>query len=140
MYAKNLGIKRIITMIRSLSYIDFFSDVGLESIVSPKFSTVDYIMRFVRSLDGTKDSEIESLHKMLDGKIEAVEFNIKEKIEGLTDIPLFELKRKKNFLLACIVRKNDIIIPNGADMLLEGDRAIVLTSGKKLNNVKDILA
>lgn len=140
MYAKNLGVPRIITMIRSLSYIDFFSDVGLESIVSPKFSTVDYIMRFVRSLDGTKDSEIESFHKMMDGKIEAAEFNIKEKIEGLTDIPLFELKRKKNFLLACIVRKNDIIIPNGADMLLEGDRAIVLTAGKKLNNVKDILA
>ena len=131
MYAKNLGVPRVVTMIRSLPYIDFFSDVGLESIVSPKSSTVDYIIRFVRSLDGTKDSEIESFHSMMDGKIEAAEFKIKEQIEGLTEIPIFELKRKKNCLLACIVRRNDIII---------GDRIIVLTAAKKLTNVKDILA
>ena len=140
MYAKNLGVPRVVTMIRSLPYIDFFSDVGLESIVSPKSSTVDYIIRFVRSLDGTKDSEIESFHSMMDGKIEAAEFKIKEQIEGLTEIPIFELKRKKNCLLACIVRRNDIIIPTGADMLLVGDRIIVLTAAKKLTNVKDILA
>lgn len=138
MYAKKLGVKRIVTMIRSLSYIDFFKDVGLDSIVSPKSSTVDYILRTVRSMADAKDSEIESLHRMMDGKIEAMEFIIKESIDGLTDIPLARVHKIKNSLIACIVRGENIIIPSGHDVIEKGDRVIVLVTGS-ITNIKDIL-
>lgn len=139
MYAKNVGVPRIITMIRSLSYIDFFKDVGLDSIVSPKSSTVDYILKFVRGMEEAKDSEIESLHTVMDGKIEALEFIVKESIDGLTDTPLVNINRIKNSLLACIVRDESIIIPTGSDEIKVGDRVIVLTAGTKLNSIKEIL-
>lgn len=139
MYAKNLKVPRIITMIRSLPYIDFFRDIGLDSIVSPKSETVDYILKFVRGMAGAKDSEIEALHTVMDGKLEALEFIIKEKIEGLTGTPLSEVKRIKNSIIACIVRNNSIIIPSGTDKIIVGDRVIVMTGGKTLNNIKDIL-
>lgn len=139
MYAKNMGVPRIITMIRSLPYINFFKDVGLDSIVSPKSSTVDYILRFVRSMADVRDSEIESLHTVMDGKIEALEFMVKEHISGLTDIPILNIKRIKNSLLACIVRDDSIIIPTGSDEIHVGDRVIVLTTGTKLNSIKEIL-
>ena len=138
MYAKKVGVPRIVTMIRSLPYIDFFRDAGLDSIVSPKSSTVDYILRFVRSMAGAKDSEIESLHTVLDGKIEALEFNIKEHIEGLTDIPLMDISRIKNSLIACIERNGEIIIPSGHDKIVVGDSVIILVTGS-INNIKDIL-
>jgi trk system potassium uptake protein TrkA len=118
--------------------VGFFKDVGLSSIVSPKSSTVDYILRFVRGMSGVQDSEIESLHTLLDGKIEALEFNIKEKIEGLTDTPISRIKRIPNSLIACIVRGAEIIIPSGNDMIKTGDRVIVLVTGS-INNIKDIL-
>lgn len=139
MYAKNIGVPRIITMIRSLPYIDFFKDVGLDSIVSPKSSTVDYILKFVRGMADAKGAEIESLHTVMDGKIEALEFMVKEKIDGLTDIPLLNLKRINNSLIACIVRDDAVIIPSGNDEIRTNDRVIVLTTGVKLNNIKDIL-
>lgn len=139
MYAKNMGVPRIVTMIRSLPYIDFFKDVGLESIVSPKSSTVDYILKFVRSMENTLDSEIEALHTVMDGKIEALEFTVKENIAGLTDTPLQSVKRIGNSLIACIVRDDSIIIPTGSDEIHTGDRVIVLTTGKKLNGIKEIL-
>ena len=139
MYAKNMGVPRIVTMIRSLSYVDFFKDVGLDSIVSPKSSTVDYILKFVRGMADAKDSEIESLHTVMDGKIEALEFIIKERIAGLTDIPLQDVKRIKNSLVACIVRDESIIIPTGSDEIYIGDKVIVLTAGTKLNSIKEIL-
>lgn len=138
MYAKKIGVSHIITMIRSLPYVDFFKDVGIDSIVSPKSSTVDYILRFVRGMANAADSEIESLHRMMDGKIEAVEFIIKESIEGLTDIPLSRVKRIKSSLIACIVRGESIIIPSGSDVISKGDRVIVLVTGS-IKNIKDIL-
>ena len=138
MYAKKLGVKRIITMIRSLPYIDFFRDVGIDSIVSPKSSTVDYILRLVRGMADAKDSEIESIHRMMDEKIEAVEFIIKENIDGLTDIPLMNVKKIKNSLIACIVRRESIIIPSGHDVIMKGDRVIVLVTGS-IKNIKDVL-
>ena len=139
MYAKKIGVPKIITMIRSLPYIDFFGDVGLDCIVSPKSSTVDYILRFIRGTADAKDFEIESLHTMLDGKIEALEFVIKEKIEGLTSIPIANIKRINNSLLACIVREENIIIPSGSDTIEIGDRVIVLVTGS-IKNIKDILS
>ena len=139
MYAKNLGVPRIVTMIRSLPYIDFFKDIGIDSIVSPKSETVDYIMKFVRSIAGAKDSEIEALHMVMDEKLEALEFTVNKKIEGLTDIPLSEVKRIKNSLITCIMRDDKIIIPSGNDRILVSDRVIVMTKGKTLNNIKDIL-
>ena len=138
MYAKKLGVRRIITMIRSLPYVDFFRDVGIDSIVSPKSSTVDYILRFVRGMANAKDSEIESLHRMMGGKIEALEFIIKESIDELTDIPLSKVKRIKSSLIACIVRGENIIIPSGNDVITKGDRVIVLVTGS-IKNIKDIL-
>ena len=138
MYAKKMGVPQIITMIHSLPYIDFFRDVGLSSIVSPKSSTVDYILRFVRGMSDVQDSEIESLHTLLDGKIEALEFTIKEKIEGLTDTPIAKIKRIPNSLIACIARGNEIIIPTGNDIIKTSDRVIVLVTGS-INNIKDIL-
>ncbi len=139
MYAKKMGVKTIITMIRSLPYVDFFRDVGIDSIVSPKSSTVDYILRFVRGMAEAGASEIESLHRVLDGKIEAFEFIINESIEGLTDRPLSKVKRTKSSLIAVIVRGDEIIIPSGNDVITKGDRLIVLVTGS-INNVKDILS
>ena len=139
MYAKNIGVPRIITMIKSLPYIDFFRDVGIESIVSPKSETVDYILKYVRGMAGATDSEIEALHTMMDGKLEALEFIVKDNIDGLTGVPLLSLKRNKNTLIACIVRNGSITIPKGTDTIEVGDRVIIMTTGKNLNNIKDIL-
>lgn len=138
MYAKKVGVPQIITMIHSLPYVGFFKDVGLSSIVSPKSSTVDYILRFVRGMTNVEDSEIESLHTMLDGKIEALEFAIKEQIEGLTDTPIAQVKRIPSSLIACIARGAEIIIPSGNDTIKVGDRVIVLVTGS-INSIKDIL-
>ena len=138
MYAKKLGVTRIVTMIRSLSYVDFFKDVGIDSIVSPKTATVDYILRVARGMADAKDSEIESLHRMMDGSIEALEFIIKESIEGLTDVPLAQVNKIKNSLIACIVRGDNVIIPSGNDVISKGDRVIVLVTGS-IKNIKDIL-
>lgn len=140
MYAKNKGVNKIVTLISTMSYIDFFKNAGLDSIVSPRSSTTAYILRYVRAMNNVRDSEIESLHRIMDDKIEALEFIIKDSIEGLTDIPLKKLKSRSGILIACIVHRDKVIIPTGEDMMQKGDTVIIISNGEKMNSVKDIIA
>ena len=140
MYAKTQNVRKVVTMISSMSYIDFFRGVGLESIVSPKSSTTAFILRYVRGMANTsEDAEIESLHRLMDGQAEALEFAIKEDIAGLTDVPLKSLRSRHGVLIACIVRKDEILFPTGDDAIQSGDTVIVISASGKIKSIKDIL-
>ncbi len=139
MYAKTQGVRKAVTLIRTMSYVDFFKRVGLDSIVSPRSSTATYILRYVRSMANTRTSEIESLHKIMSGRVEALEFLIKEPIAGLTDIPLKNLHFRRDALIACIVHRDKILIPTGNDVISNGDTVIVVSSGERMHGIKDIL-
>lgn len=141
LYAKTLGVDKVITMISRISYMDFFKNAGLESIVSPKSSTAADIVRYVRSMtNSNRSSEIEALHKILSDRVEALEFSIKNTIDGITDIPLKQLKPRAGVLIACIVRDSDVIIPTGDDAIAKGDTVIVVTTGDRTKSFKDIIA
>ena len=140
MYAKTQNAKKVITMIHALSYVDLFSGVGLDSIVSPKSSTATFILRYIRSISNVhNDAEIESLHRLLDGKVEALEFKIKEDIDGLTGIPLKELKIKRGFLIACLLHDDKVIIPTGDSIITPSDTIIIVAVKGQIHSIKEIL-
>ena len=140
LYAKTQGVPKVVTLIRKISYIDLFKSAGLESVVSPKSSTAAQILRYVRSHAHVQDSKIESLHKLMDGSVEALEFLVQEEVEGLTGVPLRELRSVDNMLIACIVHEGEIIIPSGADMISRGDTVVIITkSGTHMDSIGDIL-
>ncbi len=139
LYAKTQNTKKIITLINAMQYVDLFKNMGLDGIVSPKYSTSNEILRYVRSLAVTKDIEIESLHKLMEDNFEALECVIKEPVEGITGIPLKQLKLRRDVLIASIVHKDKIVIPSGNDKIESGDTVILFTSGVEINDIKDIL-
>lgn len=140
MFAKTQNVHKVITMIRAMSYIDFFKSVGLDSVVSPKSSTSSFILRYVRAkANSSRASEIESLHRLMDGQAEALEFIIKEEIGGLTGVPLKSLRSRAGVLVACIVHGDQIIIPSGDDKIEKGDTVIIVTTGGQMQSIKDIL-
>ena len=51
---------------------------------------------------------------------------------------LKELKLRPGVLLAVIVRKNNIIIPEGSSFLQEGDRVIIIARGGGVLDLNDI--
>ena len=139
MYAKSQGTSKIITKINSFSYADLFKAVGLECIVSPKSSTASYVTRLVRATANVRGSEIESLHKLLGDRVEALEFLIKEEIENFTSVPFKELKIRSGILIACIERREKIIIPSGDDCIEKGDTVIIVTTLPQIKGIKEIL-
>ena len=139
MYAKTQGTSKVITMISSFSYLELFKGVGLDSIVSPKSSTASHITRFVRAMSNVRGSEIESLHKLLEDKVEALEFLVKEEIDDLTSVPIRELRLRNGVLIACILRKDKILIPSGNDIIERGDTVIIVTTESQIKEIKEIL-
>ena len=139
MFAKDMKVKKVITMISTLSYIDFFKSAGLDTFISPKSTMASYVLRYVRAMANTKDSEMESLHKLMDGKVEAVEFVVKGEIDGVTGVPIKDMKFRSGMLVVCIARKDKIIIPSGDDIIQPGDTVILVSNGGKMDSIKDIV-
>ena len=138
MFAKTQNTGKIITMIKSSSYMEIFKGLGLHGIVSPKSSTSSLILKYVRSLANVKDSEIENLYKLMNDKVEALEFFIKDDIKSLTNIPLKNLKLQSGVLLACIVRDGKVLIPSGNDVISVSDTVIIVTTSQ-IKGIREIL-
>ena len=76
---------------------------------------------YVRARNNSYSSaNVETMYRLLGGKVEAVEFIIKKECK-FTNVPLKDLPTKANYLIACIGRKRKVIIPNGEDHLEVGD-------------------
>ena len=83
---------------------------------------------------------METLHRIVDGRVEALEFNVAGNCVGeLTGIPLKDLRTRKNLLIACIIRGRQTIYPGGNDAIEEGDSVVVVTTEHQLKDLRDIL-
>ena len=112
--------------------------LGLDSPVSPRKVTADVIIKYARALENTLDNQIEALYSIMGGMAEALEFKVLGDSK-LTHVPLKDLKLKKGVLLAGIVREKETIIPGGEDMILPGDKVVVISAGSQLYELSDIL-
>jgi len=114
-------------------------DFGIDSIVSAKTATADAILSYVRARKNSqKSANVETMYQLVDEKVEALEFIVKNET-NYTGITLKDLQVKPNNLIACIVRKRQIIIPNGDDSIQVGDSVIVVTMEKHLEDLSDII-
>lgn len=128
----------IITKINSIDFDEVINTLDLDSIIYPKHVTAENIVRFVRAMKNSIGSNVETLHHLVDNRVEALEFCIRENAPVL-NIPLEKLKLKDNLLIGCINRNGTIITPKGQDMLMMGDTVVVITTNKGLNDIRDIL-
>ena len=140
LFAKTNSNSKIVTKINRETYADIARKLGIETIISPKQLANGLILSYVRSLENaSSESRIESLYNIIGNRVEAIEFNVTEKIPDLTSIPLKDLKIKKNILICAIIRKRQAIIPNGQDKIEAGDSVIIITKEHRFSELRDIL-
>lgn len=140
LYAKKNSDAKVVAKINRESYVDLTSQLGLDSVISPKYVTTNNIISYVRSLDNDDSSGIEALYHLVGDTVEALEFRVKEEIPDLVGIPLKDLTLKKDILICAIIRKRNVIIPGGNDCIEEGDSVVVVTKDYHFCDIKDILA
>lgn len=130
--------KQIVKINRS-SFKEVIQSMDLGTIISPKYITANSILQYVRAMQNSIGCNIETLYKILDNRVEALEFSIKEN-SPVVDVPLEVLNLKSNLLLCSINRGGNIITPRGQDRIQLGDTVIVVTTNTGLHDIQDILA
>jgi trk system potassium uptake protein TrkA len=139
LYAHQCGVPKVILKINRQNYFPIVQKLGLDSIISPKYITANYILRYIRALDNSQGIAVEKLYRILDNKAEIVEFTVKDSF-NVTDIKLQDLSLKNDVLIASIVRNKTIIIPDGNDVIKENDKVIVVSKTGFITDLSDILA
>ena len=74
----------------------------------------------------------------MDGGAEALEFTVMQDFE-YTEIPLRKMELRQDVLIAGIIRKGKAFIPGGDDIIKAEDSVIVISKGKSLYSLSEII-
>lgn len=138
LYAASVSNAKLVTKINRIAFESVIQQMNLGSIIYPKMITAEGIVRYVRAMQNSMGSNVETLYRIVAGKAEALEFRV-EKDSPVVGKSLENLSFKSNLLIACINRGGRIITPRGKDTIEPGDTVIVVTTHSGLNDLKDIL-
>lgn len=139
LYADKVSQAKVITKISRIDFEEVISGLPLGSVIYPKNITAENIVRYVRAMENASGNNVETLYRLLDGRVEALEFVVHETAGGVIGVPLKELKLKRNLIVCSINRGGRIITPTGTDCLEEGDVVIIVTTQKGISDLQDIM-
>ena len=137
--AKQCGVQKVVAKINRINHFSVINNMGIDSLVSPKVITANHILRYVRGLKNALGNAVNTLYKIIGDQVEALEFTAGS-TTGFLNTPLKDLKLVEGVLVAVIVRKNDVIIPHGKDMIKPGDSVILIAKDKRISDLNDIIA
>ena len=131
---------KVVAKINRKSLVDLVSNESMiDSVISARSTTTELIVQYVRAMESASGAQIKTLHRLVEGAVEALEFGVTEDVPFI-GVPLKDLKLRNGILLAGIVRQNGkIVIPSGNDSLSQGDDVIVVTTDTSLQDIHDIL-
>ncbi|MBR4734009.1 MAG: Trk system potassium transporter TrkA [Lachnospiraceae bacterium] len=136
--AKRKVSRKVVTKINREQLNEVIHNLDIDSVVYPKLLTAQKILRYSRATKNSIGSNVKTLYRMYDDKVEALEFVITENSK-ITGIPLVKMKRKKGLLIGAIIRNDKLVIPDGQTEIMPGDSVIVVTTHLGLQDAGDIL-
>ncbi len=138
MYLNKITDAKVMTKIHRNSYENIIADVPVGTIISTKKITAEYITRYVRSMQNAFENDVDALYRIMDDKVEALEFRITTKAE-FEGIKLKNLDIIPNTLICAIFRDGKVIRPGGNDEIKQGDSVVVVTSKTGITGISDII-
>ena len=138
LFAKSAGAGKVVTKINRIAFDDVIKHLDLDTTIYPKNITADSILRYVRAMKSSEGSNMETPYSIVPGQVEAAEYTVGED-SPVTDIPLMQMKKKPDILVAAIIRGGKVLIPRGSDVISAGDRVVVVSRTKTMDDIADML-
>ena len=138
MHAKHRAVGKIIVKVNRQYYTEILESSGLESIVTPRSLVAGHIARYVRAMSNSVGSSMETMYRLADGRVEALEFKVKEG-SSCVGVPLKTLRLKPNVLISAVIRGSKLILPDGETVIRPGDHAVVIARAGWLKNLDEIV-
>ena len=116
--AKHLGAKKTVVRVARGEYVDLMEKVGVDIVLPTRLLSASEVLAFARR------GGVVSVSLLEGAKAEAVEVIVKEGAP-VAGIPLMKAHLPRECLVCAYVRGDEAMIPNGASVLLPGDRTIL---------------
>ena len=138
LYIQSVSKAKVITKINNESFDPIINNLGLDCVINPKTLTGEYIARYIRAMQNSMGSNVETLYRLNEDRVEALEFRVRENSQT-TKAPLSQLALRDDLQVICISRGGKIILPHGSDSIQPGDSVVVITKHKGLSDLDDII-
>ena len=138
LYAHGRGVGKIVAKVNREHFSNILASSGLDSIVTPKDLIAQQLARYVRAMANSSGSRMETLYRLADGQIEALEFAI-EGDSALIGVPLRQLRLKSGILISAVIRGNRCLVPDGATVIQPGDHAVIVAKAGRVADADAIL-
>ena len=139
LYAAGKTKAKLITKINRITFEDVIFNMNLGSVINPTGITADNIVRYVRAMNNSMGSNVETLYKIASGRAEALEFRVTKDSTEIISKPLSSLRLKPDVIIACIIKNGRAITPNGSSIIEAGDTVIIVSTENGLKDLEDIL-
>ena len=140
MLAEKRNVYKVVTKMNSHSALKELQMNTKICSVSKESAVTDIIIGYSRSLLAAENFDaISSLYRLMDGKLEFVEFKVTSDEAYLGKL-IKELQVKKGYIIASIIRNRRLIVPRGDDVIEKGDSVLVCTVNKSILRLQDIFA
>ena len=116
--AKHLGAKKTVVRVARGEYVDLMEKVGVDIVLPTRLLSASEVLAFARR------GGVVSVSLLEGAKAEAVEVIVQEGAP-VAGIPLMKARLPRECLVCAYVRGDEAVIPNGASVLLPGDRTIL---------------
>jgi trk system potassium uptake protein TrkA len=137
MFANKMRVKKTITQIKNDSLYAMLDELAIKNNVSPTNIVANRILSYIRALENSRGSNVLNLYRLVNNQVEALEFAVKKQSKLLCK-PLRDLTLKSECLIACIIRGEKVIIPNGSSTIELDDNVVVVTTHKNFDDLSDI--
>lgn len=127
--AKTVGARKVVSLIHKFEYLPLVPKVGVDAAVSPRMSTVNAILRYVRR------GRVMTVASLKGIDAEAIEFSVGRR-SRMAYAFLRDLHFPKGAIVGTIIRGADITIPRGDDQVLPGDEVIVFALPDAISDVE----
>ena len=139
MFAQNHGVAHVLPKVNRVSLGFLLDKLGLENAITPKNITANQIVQYVRAMQNTVGSNVESLIKIVDEKVEALEFRVRGNCRFI-DVPIKDLNIRPGILIAYVTHKGVSKVARGDTRVQLSDTVIIVSKVAGLRDINDLLS
>ena len=139
MFAQSHGVNHVLPKINRVSLGFLLEKLGLENSITPKFITANQIVQYVRAMQNTVGSNVESLIKIVNDKVEALEFRVRDNCRFI-GVPIKDLNFRSGILVAYVTHKGVSKVARGDTKIQLSDTVIIVSKVAGLRDINDLLS
>tara|TARA_X000000950_G_scaffold287824_1_gene401831 strand:+ start:821 stop:2197 length:1377 start_codon:yes stop_codon:yes gene_type:complete len=131
--SKKAGAKNCYALLNEDKYQPVIPFLDIDGVISPRDLTVSKVLTYIRK------GKVSNVFELKEGAAEIIEFQVREGSKFL-GVPIKDCKLPSSALIGAIVRKKEVITPNGDTMIENQDKIVLCLLHEAVHSVEEFLS